>query len=336
MTVEIAINPSDEQGFDDVLGPAVRTIQQMLNGDSTIIADVTVRYIFPASVALLAVFIGYLAAKYIARMISGPVCKRVDETLGKFIGRVVFYGVLLSVFGAVLNIVGFKMGGVATILAAAGFAIGLAFQGTLSNFAAGVLLLVFRPFKVGDMINAAGMTGKVNEIDLFTTTLDTPDNRRIIIPNSSISGGTIENISYHKHRRVEVIVGVAYVSSLDATRQALTVAAESLMPKIIQGEGRGYSVLLANMADSSVQWKVRVWAATADFFEVTEKLTQAIKQQLDAADISIPFPQMDVHLHRVDSAENAQAPVRTRPRLSVSARDSRHDLDAPRHSRDAA
>lgn len=336
MTEENGPPVEAELGLDGVLGPAVQTVQQLLHGDPTVLADVTIRYIFPASVALLAVFIGYLAAKYLARVISGPVCKRVDETLGKFIGRVVFYGVLLTVVASVLNIVGFRMGGIATILAAAGFAIGLAFQGTLSNFAAGVLLLVFRPFKVGDLINAAGMLGKVNEIDLFTTTLDTPDHRRIIIPNSSISGGTIENISFHQHRRVEVVIGVAYAASLDATRAALIAAAESLLPIMIQGEGRGYKVILAGMAASSVQWKVRVWAATPDSFDVTEKLTQAIKQQLDAAGITIPFPQMDVHLHRVDSAESVPASARTRPRLSVTARDFRHETDGPRQASDAA
>ncbi len=209
-------------------------------------------------------------------------------------------------------------------MAAAGFAIGLAFQGTLSNFSAGVLLLVFRPFKVGDLINAAGVMGKVNEIDLFTTTLDTPDNRRLIIPNSSISGGTIENVSYHKHRRVEVIVGVAYSASLDSTREALTAAAESLRHKLIDGEGRGYAIILGTLADSSVQWKVRFWVATADFFLVTELLTQEIKRRLDASGIQIPFPQMDVHLHRNESAEELASP-RQRPRLSLSSRESRRD-----------
>jgi len=323
-------NSSTDTGIDAILQPTVQGVRRLLNGDPEIVRGVVVDYIFPASLALLAVFIGYLVAKYFARIISGPICKRVDETLGRFIGRVIFYGVLLSVVASVLNIVGFKMGGVATILAAAGFAIGLAFQGTLSNFAAGVLLLVFRPFKVGDMINAAGMFGKVNEIDLFTTTLDTVDNRRIIIPNSSIAGGTIENISFHDHRRVEVLVGVAYSASLDATRDALTQAALRLDSKTIQGEDRGYQVILASMADSSVQWKVRVWAASTDFFAVNEQLTQAIKENLDAAGITIPFPQMDVHLHRVDGASEATPPLRTRPRLSVIARGSRDDVQMQR------
>jgi small conductance mechanosensitive channel len=319
------IEETVDQSLAGVQETAMRSINRLMNGDPTVVSELIVAYLLPASVALLAVFVGYLVAKYLSRIVSGPICKRIDETLGKFIGRVMFYGVLLTVMGTVLNQIGFKMTGVATILAAAGFAIGLAFQGTLSNFAAGVLLLVFRPFKVGDMINAAGVTGRVNEIDLFTTTLDTPDFRRIIVPNSSISGGTIENISFHKHRRVEVIVGVAYSSDLDATRQALMAAAESVREKTIQGEDRGYNVILATLADSSVQWKVRVWTAATDFFAVTESLTQAIKVQLDAANIAIPFPQMDVHLHRVDAADANATVARTRPRLNLAARQYHRD-----------
>jgi len=335
---ETTTSPNPGGLTDDMLAPLIDLSKRLLNGDQTVVVDALIRYIVPASMSLLAVFVGYLAAKFLARVISGPICKRIDETLGRFIGRVVFYGVLASVLVMVLNVVGFRMSGLATILAAAGFAIGLAFQGTLSNFAAGVLLLVFRPFKVGDMINAAGMTGIVNEIDLFTTTLDTTDNRRIIVPNSAISSGTIENISFHKHRRVEVIVGVSYSADLDATRTALTTAATSLDAQMIQGPDRGFTVILAGMADSSVQWKVRVWAATTEFWPVTEKLNHAIKRQLDAAQISIPFPQMDVHLHRVDRAEAggteargvnsdgveaSPTMTRNRPRLSILARELR-------------
>jgi len=318
------IEQTVDQGLLAAKETALESFNRLLNGDPRVISELVMHYVAPASLALLAVFIGYLVAKYLARVVSGPVCKRVDETLGKFAGRVIFYGVMLAVMGLVLQKFELHISGVASVLAAAGFAIGLAFQGTLGNFAAGVLLLVFRPFKVGDMINAAGVTGRVNEIDLFTTTLDTVDHRRIIVPNSSISGGTIENISFHKHRRVEVVVGVAYDASLDATRAALTTAAESLKPKMIEGEGRGYSVILATLADSSVQWKVRLWTATADFFLVTEQLTQAIKQELDAANIRIPFPQMDVHLHREYETEAAE-PTLNRPRLRTIARQVRRD-----------
>ena len=160
---------------------------------------------------------------------------------------------------------GIQVSGVMAVLATAGFAVGLAFQGTLSNFSAGILLLVFRPFKVGDMVNVAGVTGKVNEIDIFTTTLDTPDNRRLFLSNCSITGSTIENLSYHPHRRVEVLVGVEYGASLDRTRAALTQCVELMSPWIIHGEGRGYQILLSNLGPHAVEWTVRIWVARRTF-----------------------------------------------------------------------
>ena len=173
-------------------------------------------------------------------------------------------------------------------------------------------MLVFRPFKVGDVINAGGVTGKVNEIDLFTTTLDTPDNRRIIVPNSTISGGTIENISFHPHRRVEVVVGVDYSADLDQTRAALETAASSHASQTIQGEGRGSAIILSNLGDSAVEWKVRMWVAASDYWSSLESLTGEVKRQLDAVNIGIPFPQLDVHLCRTDDGDDEQ---RTRPRV---------------------
>ena len=230
---------------------------------------------------------------------------------------------MFGVVGAVLSKMGAPLGGLAAMLAAAGFAVGLAFQGTLSNFASGVLMLVFRPFKVGDVVNAGGVMGRVNEIDLFTTTLDTPDNRRIIVPNSSIAGGTIENVSYHIHRRVEVVVGVDYSADLQTTRDALERATAQLAADTVQGEDRGSQVMLSNLGDSAVEWKVRMWVNSADFFPMTEALTGAVKQQLDAAKIGIPFPQLDVHLNRVDDAElsNTEEDAQRRPRIRPTRRD---------------
>jgi small conductance mechanosensitive channel len=309
----------------------LHTVQRAIQGDMEAVTLLAAGYLLPAALSLLAIFVGYLAASYLSRVASGPVCRRVDQTLGKFIGKVIFYGVLLGVIGAVLSQVGVKLGGLATILAAAGFAIGLAFQGTLSNFAAGVLLLVFRPFKVGDFINAAGVMGKVNEIDLFTTTLDTPDHRRIIVPNSSISGSTIENVSYHRHRRAEVLVGVSYSADIDRTREALTNACLTLGDRVIQGEGRGYMVVLSDLGSSSVNWMVRAWVASADFFAAKEMLTVEVKRHLDAAGISIPFPQMDVHLFRdgaVESETEVSLNQRQRPRLRTTATEGRRDPSA--------
>ncbi len=281
-----------------------------------------------AAVGLGVIFIGYLVAKYVSRVISRPVCRRIDETLGKFVGKAIFYCIMFGVVGAVLSKLGAPLGGLAAMLAAAGFAVGLAFQGTLSNFASGVLMLVFRPFKVGDVVSAGGVTGKVNEIDLFTTTFDTPDNRRIIVPNSAISGGTIENISYHPHRRIEVVVGVDYSADTGDTRIALEAAAANFAGQTIQGKDRGTAVILSNLGDSAVEWKVRMWVASADYWPMLESLTGEVKRQLDAVNIGIPFPQLDVHLDRLDEGEEV---VRKRPRVrpvrrEEEARDSAENV----------
>lgn len=296
---------------------ASESFNRLADGDFTVIAELGSQYVLPGAVALGVMFVGYMVAKYLSRAISRPVCRQVDETLGKFIDRIIFYVVMGGVTALVMNHVGIKMSGVAAIIAAMGFAIGLAFQGTLSNFAAGILLMVFRPFKVGDVVNAAGVIGKVDEIDLFTTVLDTSDNRRIIVPNSAISGGTIENVSYHTHRRVEVIVGVEYTADLKLTRAALQSAVDSFSVQIVQGEGRGSAVILSNLGDNAVEWKVRMWVASTDYWSLHEALIGEVKESLDANGIGIPFPQMDVHLSKVGEAvsSGATAPSgRTKPR----------------------
>lgn len=268
----------------------------ILNGNvAEASATFIMKVVLPAGIALLAIIVAYFVAKLVARWVTTASTNRIDQTLGKFAGKLTFYVLFASACLAVLDKVGISVTAFAAVIAAASFAIGLAFQGTLSSFASGILLLVFRPFKVGDMVNAAGVTGKVNEIDLFTTTLDTVDNRRLIIPNSSIAGTTIENITYHKHRRIDIPVGVAYSADLDETRRVLAICAESIGKQIIQGEGRGYQVLLTNLGSHSVEWTIRVWAETKDFFSVKETLTAEIKRQLDLHGLEIPFPQMQLH-----------------------------------------
>ncbi|MEM8739686.1 MAG: mechanosensitive ion channel domain-containing protein [Planctomycetota bacterium] len=268
---------------------------QALEGDYEAVLTLGVKYVLPALGLLLLLVVAYFVAKFLARVVSRPVSQRVDPTLGKFFGKLVFYGVMLGALLGVLGSVGVNIAAFAAVLAAAGFAIGLAFQGTLSNFAAGVMLLVFRPFKVGDVINAAGITAKVNEIDLFTTTFDTPDHRRIMVPNSSIFGDTIENVTHHAERRVDVAVGCAYSADLDTTRETLSAAVESVAGRI-DGDGRGYQVYLTGLGGSSVDWAVRVWFPTADYWAKKEELTAAVKNHLDRAGIGIPFPQMDIHV----------------------------------------
>ncbi|MDG1895930.1 MAG: mechanosensitive ion channel [Fuerstiella sp.] len=293
--------PDAQQQFESVAAKASRDVSEALQGlkegDIQKAWPLLQGYVVPAVEVLLLLIVSYMAAKFISRIISAPVQKRVDETLGRFIGKVVYYAIMISVLIAVLGKFGFQVTSFAAILASAGFAIGMAFQGTLGNFSAGIMLLVFRPFKVGDFISAAGIRATVNEIDLFTTTLDTTDNRRIIVPNTAIAAGTIENVSHHKERRVEVKVGCDYSADLRKTREVLSAAAEALKGKKIEGDGRGYQVVLGDLGDSAVNWTVRFWTTADDFWGVKEELTESVKNHLDEAGIGIPYPQIDVHVN---------------------------------------
>ena len=302
----------------------INGLTNMVGGDLSILDHWIASQFGQALVALSLLFASYFVAKMVSRTIADSVCRRVDETLGKFLGRISFYSFLITASLGILAWCKVPVAGAMAVITAAGFAVGLAFQGTLSNFASGVLLLVFRPFKVGDMVIAAGVTGKVNEIDLFTTTLDTPDNRRLIVPNSAVAGGTIENMTYHAHRRVDVVVGVAYAADLERTRAALTAAATALSEMMIAGERRGFQVMLTQLGASSVEWTIRFWAATSEVFATRERLTFEIKTQLDRAGIEIPFPQMQLHIspdtQRPAAPENEQnaANIPVRPRLRRS------------------
>ncbi len=258
-------------------------------------------YGLPAITALLILFIGFLIAGWVS-VSTLKACQKtkLDLTLSKFIARMVKWLILLLTGIFILGEFGINTASFAVVLGAAGLAIGLAFQGTLSNFAAGIMLLVFRPYKVGDVVTVSGTTGKVDEVELFTTTLDTPDNRRFIIPNSAIFGSVIENITYHPRRRVDVAVGVSYSADIDKTRQVLIAAANAIEKTLDDPEK---VIMLTGLGASSVDWVVRVWANTSDFWAVKEELTRAIKMHLDEAGISIPFPQMDIHLDKIDSED---------------------------------
>jgi small conductance mechanosensitive channel len=194
---------------------------------------------------------------------------------------------------AALGMFGIRTTSFAAVIGAASLAIGLAFQGTLSNIASGVMLLIFRPFTVDDVINAAGITGKVIEIGLFTTAFDTLDNRRIFVPNALIFGGTIENVTFHEKRRVDVSVGTDYGADLDEVRAVLDAAVATVQGILDDPEPQVY---LVELGGSSIDWSVRVWCVTDDYWEVRERTTRAVKIALDTASIGIPFPQMDVHL----------------------------------------
>ena len=247
------------------------------------------------AVKVLAIlFITWIAARIVAGIVQRALNKaKFDETLTKFFAKMARWAILLMGVLGCLSIFGFETTSFAAVIGAAGLAVGLAFQGTLSNFAAGVMLLIFRPFKVGQVVTVAGETGKVNEIDLFTTALDTADNRRVILPNSSVFGATINNVSHNATRRADVSVGCDYEADIDTTRHVLEQAAARTRGAITDPAPQ---VVLCELGASSVDWSVRVWCRSEDYFAVREDLIRSVKYALDEAKIGIPYPQMDIHV----------------------------------------
>jgi small conductance mechanosensitive channel len=244
--------------------------------------------------AIILVFVAYIVAGWVRSITKKAMEKaRLDETLVRFISNGARWMTLLVSFIAVLGIFGIQTASFAAVLGAMGVAIGLAFQGTLGNLASGVMLLAFRPFKIGDVIDVAGQTGKVDEIDLMTTALNTPDNKRIIIPNGMVFSSVITNFSAESLRRVDVKVGVDYSADLEKTREVLMSVTKDIE---LQLEGHDPVVVCTDLGDSSVNWQVRFYVHPDDFFTVLEAGTVAVKKALDEAGIGIPFPQMDVHL----------------------------------------
>ncbi len=246
--------------------------------------------------------VGVIVVLIIARIIAGWAAKLlarrmektgVDPTLSRFFATILRATIFILAILSCLSVFGINTTSFAALLAAIGLAIGMALQGTLGNFASGVLLVVLRPFKVGDLIKVAGETGVVNAVDLFTTTMDTPDNRRIIVPNGEVTSGVIENMSFHPNRRVDVNVGTDYSADLGTVRRILETAAASVPGQL---EAHPPQVFLSNLGDSSINWQVRTWCHPDDYWDVWQATTLATKQALDAANIGIPFPQMDVHM----------------------------------------
>lgn len=243
---------------------------------------------------LVFLFVASRAAKLVRNLMARQGDKgRMDPTIARFAGNSVYWLILIMSGIACLGIFGIETTSFAAVIGAAGLAIGLAFQGSLSNLASGVMLVIFRPFSVGEVVRIAGEVGKVHEVELFTTTLDTPDNRRIIVPNAAVFGGTIENISHHATRRVDVNVGADYGASIDVTREALLKAAARVPDQTDEA-----AAVLTGLGASSVDWQVRVWIRSAEYFAAMDALTQYVKEELDDAGIGIPYQTIDINLSK--------------------------------------
>jgi len=245
-----------------------------------------------AAIAILV--IGRIAAGIIKSIIHRMMLRsKVDETLVSFVTNLGYVAVMAFIVIAALSELGIQTASFIAVLGAAGLAIGLALQGSLSNFASGVLLVIFKPFKVGDYIEGGGIGGTVEQITIFTTELKSPDNKKIIVPNSKITADSIVNYSAKEERRVDMVVGVSYNDDLNHVRQVLT--------KIVSEDTRvlkepAPTIAVLALADSCINFAIRPWVKTSDYWGVFFDMQEKIKNQFDAEGISIPFPQQDVHV----------------------------------------
>ncbi len=235
---------------------------------------------------------------WVSRLITKGVMKvfqkkDFDPTLSKFLGSIIKAMLYLVVIIAALNQAEIETTSLVAIIGAAGLAIGFALQGSLGNFASGVMLIIFRPIKVGDFVEIAGVMGSIEEIGIFTTTLTTPDNKVIIVPNSGVTGGNITNFSAKDTRRVDMVFGIGYSDDIDKAR--------NVIKDILDNDSRvlkdpPLQISVAELADSSVNFTVRPWVNSADYWGVYFDTHEAVKKKFDEMGVSIPFPQTDVHL----------------------------------------
>lgn len=244
--------------------------------------------------AVIILILGAWVAKLIKGMLSRTLGKRsLDPIIVGFLANIAYIVVLVAVVLAALDRLGIKTTSFVAIIGAAGLAIGLALQGALANFAAGFLMIIFRPFKKGDYIEAAGTAGIVDEIQVFTSILNTPDNRRVIVPNSKIMSDNITNYSAKETRRLDLIFGVSYSDDIAKVKQVLQ--------RIVDEDTRvlkepASQILVSELGDSSVNYIMRVWIKSPDYWPFKFDTTEKVKITFDKEGISIPFPQRDVHL----------------------------------------
>lgn len=247
-----------------------------------------------------------IVGKFIAKMVRSAVSKimthnKVDNAVVSFVGSIVFSLVFIVAIIAAISHLGFNTTSLVAIVGAAGLAVGLALQGSLSNFASGVLLILLKPFKSGDFIEAAGIAGVVEEIHIFSTQLRTGDNKTVIIPNGAITGGSITNYSTKPTRRIDLIIGVSYDADLAKTK-ALLIEVVSADERVLKDQA--ITVGVSELADSSVNFVVRPWVKSADYWPTYFDLLQKIKTELDNAGIEIPYPQLSLHMNKEEKHES--------------------------------
>ena len=254
-------------------------------------------WLIQIAIAIAIFYVGRILARMISNLVQkGMQRAGTDPILVGFIGNIAYGLLLVAVVLAAIDSLGINVTSLMAIVGAAGLAIGLALKDSLANFAAGVMIIIFRPFKIGDYINAGGASGSVDEIGLFATMMHTPDNQRVIVPNSSIIGGNITNVSALPTRLVDLVFGISYDDNIGQARdiiQSVIEADERILkdpePSIVVGE----------LGDNSVNINVRPWVNNADYWPVRADLLETVKIRFDEVGISIPYPQQDVYMHEV-------------------------------------
>ena len=250
------------------------------------------------SIKIVAAILIFIIGKWLSRKVTNLLKKlleknKIDATLIKFLDSIVYYMLLIVVLIAAAGKLGINTTSFLTIVGAAGLAIGLALKDSLSNFASGFMLIMFRPYKIGNFVKVGGVSGTVKSIDIFNTTLHTPDNQKVIVPNSKITSDVITNVTANDTRRVDLVIGISYDD--DITK------AKNLLKTIIKEEQRilespATTIAVSELADSSVNFVVRPWVKRTDYWGVYYDLTEKIKITFDREEIHIPYPQRDVHL----------------------------------------
>ena len=248
-------------------------------------------------IAAIAIFVvGRWVAKAVRSLVQRMMRKaNLDQTLRRFVGNLTYIALLIFIVIAALSQLGIQTTSFIAVLGAAGLAIGLALQGSLANFAAGFLMIVFRPIRVGDYIEGAGVAGTVEEIQIFTTTLVTPDNKTVIIPNASLTSDNIVNWTLKGTRRVDLVMGIGYDDDIDKAKQ---IMADVLAKNELILKDPAPQIAMIELADSSVNFVVRPWVKASDYWSGYMSVTEQIKKAFDANGISIPYPQRDVHVYQ--------------------------------------
>ena len=276
-------------------------------------------YGFKILTAIAIFFIGRYAIKMLTRLTRKAMQKaRMDAILVDFLGNIIYGLSLAFVIIAALSQLGIQTTSLVAIIGAAGLAVGLALQSSLGNLASGVMMIVFRPFKKGDYVEVAGVAGSVEEIQIFTTTLQTPDNRTIIVPNGQITDGCITNYSARATRRLDLVMGIGYGDDIKKAKDVLTEVVMNCKYVLASPEP---VIAVLSLGDSSVNLAVRPWVKTSDYWDAHFYLTEEIKLRFDKEGISIPFPQRDVYIYQETAkntkAENAKKAA-TKPKAKAS------------------